>query len=187
MSKEKLPVVETTKEKSKTEEFKEYYQKVVQAQLGVKVSKQKAWDFFKATVLGTVNFVINLPEEGEAKKQRLPLAGIGSFEVLKSQAKGKKAGFNEDGTPMAGVKQWPFNPRFKFYPSQVIEQILEQHYDLTDHGIEIKDYALVADTVKEEPKETKETKEPKEVAPKEEPKAPKTKKAKETKEVSDLD
>lgn len=116
---------------------------------------------FKATIHGTVEYVTNI----EGDLQRLSLAGVGTFEILKTKPRGTKAGYVEkvivdaEGKPVldeAGketkeqvkdetLKVWPFVPRFRFYPSSNIDNLIESKFDLGDHDLkEVKHYGLYA-------------------------------------------
>lgn len=157
----KVDVTSEVKERSKTDRFKEHIQKIIFQELGVKVSKDKAWGLFKAMIHGTTEFVLN----DEDKK--LPLAGVGTFQVLETKPRGSKAGLDEEGNPVEGAKVWPCVPRFRFYPSSVIDNLLEQEYGLEDHGVEVKHYGIFK--TDEDPVEKKEEK-PKKVSKKKEAK-----------------
>lgn len=131
--------VTEAKQRSKTEQFKEHLQKIIYQQLGVKVSKDKAWNLFKAIQHGTVEFVVNLPveegtgEEGKTKERTLPLAGVGTFKILETKPRGSKAGLDKEGKPIEGATAWPCVPRFRFYPSSKVDQYIEWKYGLGDH------------------------------------------------------
>lgn len=154
------------KEKSKTDRFKEHIQKIIYQELGVKVSKDKAWGLFKAIIHGTTEFVLNL--DGDKK---LPLSGVGTFQVLETKPRGSKAGLDDKGEKIEGAKVWPFVPRFRFYPSSVIDSLLEQFFDLEDHGIEMKHYGIFRTE-----EEVAEPKKDEKAAKKQEKKAEKSKK-----------
>lgn len=146
------------KETNKTDMFKVHIQKIVFQTLGVKISKEKAWELFKAIQHGTVEFVINI--EGGSKK--LPLAGVGTFEILETKPRGSKAGLDPQGNPIPGAEVWPCVPRFRFYPSVTIDNLVEHSYGLGNHNFkeeDIKHYGLFAsEEVAEEPKTVKEVK-----------------------------
>lgn len=143
----------------KTELFKQHIQKIIYQQLGVKVSKDKAWNLFKATELGTIQFVLKQDDK------KLALSGIANFEVLETKPRGSKAGLDKDGNPVDGAKVWPCVPRFRMYPSSVVDKLVEKAYGLGDHDdVELKDYgiyvegdALAEKTSKKEDKEDTET------------------------------
>jgi nucleoid DNA-binding protein len=126
------------KKVSKTDNFKAHVQAIVKQVLGVKVSKAKAWELFKAIMNGTLEFT------AKDEQNALSLAGIGTFKVLKTAARGKKAGFDADGKPIEGAKVYPFVPRAKFYYSESAQKYLEQFFGLEDHGVELKDTGLFA-------------------------------------------
>jgi hypothetical protein len=147
--KQKTPV--EAKELSKTDLFKAHLQKIVKDVTGNRISKSAAWDLFKDIIAGTVEFVENQPLEkadGEDNlgTRRLPLAGVGSFEILNVKPRGTKAGLrkNEAGewVPDESLKVWDYVPRFRFYASSKISERLEQVFGLEDHGAEIKHYGL---------------------------------------------
>lgn len=146
---------EAVKEQSKTDKFKEHLQKIIKTTAGVKISKATAWDLFKEIILGTVEFVENQPlekaEEGDEESlgvRRLPLAGVGAFEVLNVKPRASKAGLkkNEAGEWVRdeSLKVWPFVPRFRFRPSSKISERLEKVFGLADHDITIDHRGLFA-------------------------------------------
>lgn len=182
------------KEKSQTELFKEWYQRVIFETTGEEVSKSKAWELFKATQLGVAQYVAKL--EGENKLgavKKLALAGVGSFEVQMLKPSGKKAGESIDFKTrevkkIEGAKIWEYVPKFKVYPSSKIQNIIEQMYGLEEHGLEIKAYGTtplpsqlvktdVVDTEeKEDVKEPAKVEKKEKAAKKEDTKEPKTEK-----------
>lgn len=159
MTEEKNVETKVEKTPTKTDLFKQHLQKIIYQQLGVKVSKSKAWDLFKATQKGTVQFVLKDADN------RLPLAGIGTFEVLKTQPRGSKAGLDKDGNPIEGATPWEFVPRFRFYPSSVIKDEVEQFFGLGDHNLEVKDYGIFASDDEPKVEEKKASKPKKEKKP----------------------
>lgn len=139
------------KEASKTDLFKAHLQKMIKDVTGEKVAKSTAWDLFKTIILGTVEFVENQELEKDEKDEsygarRLPLAGVGSFEIIHCKPRGTKAGLkkNEKGEWVKDEngKVWPFVPRMRFYASSKIDDRLEQVFGLADHGEEIKHFGL---------------------------------------------
>lgn len=128
--------------RSKTEVFKEHLQLIIYQQTGKKVSKSKAWEIFKAITHGTVEFVLNLPKETEEDERKLPLAGVGTFQILETSPRGSKAGLDKDGNPIEGATPWPCVPRFRFYPSSTIDTLCEFKYGLGDHEVTEKHYGL---------------------------------------------
>lgn len=154
MAEEKKIVIDG-KDRSKTDVYKEHLQKIIFQQLGVKVSKDKAWSLFKAVMHGTTEFVLAIePEVVEAKEEggeeknkgrKLPLAGVGTFCILETKPRGSKAGLDKDGNPIEGAKVWPCVPRFRFYPSSVTDKRIEQEYGLAEHGVEIEHYGIFVD------------------------------------------
>ena len=148
---EEVNVVEQVVEKkvSKTDIFKQHLQKIIFQELGVKVSKEKAWNAFKAIQYGTVEHVLHLEDK------RLSLAGIGAFEILESKSRGQKAGLDKEGNPIEGAEVWPCVPRYKIYPSSVVSAMVEKAYGLGHHDdLEDKHYGIYReDTVEETPVE----------------------------------
>lgn len=123
---------------SKTDRFKEHLQKIIAQSIGAKVSKEKAWSLFKNFNFGTVEFCAN-EEDGV-----LSLAGVGTFKVIKTEPRGKKAGLDKDGKPIPGAKPYEFIPRMKTYHSDKVAQFLAQHYGQEDFGVEFKSVGLFA-------------------------------------------
>lgn len=178
------------KEKSQTELFKEWYQRVIFETTGEEVSKSKAWELFKATQLGVAQYVAEL--EGENKLgavKKLALAGVGNFEVQMLKPSGKKAGESIDFKTrevkkIEGAKVWEYVPKFKVYPSSKVQNIIEQLYGLEDHGLEIKKYGSTplpsqlnkAVEEKEDVKEPVKVEKKEKAAKKEDKKEPKTEK-----------
>lgn len=155
MSKEKVQDCPECGDKavSKTEAYKKHLSSIVTQTLGVKVSRAKAWELYKSIIHGTVEFVMNLDEAaskfdeaGVVKKvgtKTLPLAGIGTYEVLKTAPRGFKAGLDKEGNKIEGANVWPFVPRFRFYPSSVIDRYCELAYGLDeDPDFKIKHYGV---------------------------------------------
>lgn len=140
--------VAEAKTPSKTELFKEHLQKIVSQTLGVKVSKDKAWNLYKAFTYGQFEFCIN--DGGEDLS--LSLAGVGVIKVLKTAARGKKAGLDKDGNKIEGATAMEFVPRPKFYPSSRIEQMVEQMTGAADHGLTFSGTGLYAKTTEVEEK-----------------------------------
>ena len=107
---------------SKTERFKEHVQKIVSDTLGVEVSKDRAWNLFKNIEKGTMQFVA-LDEDN-----RLPIAGVGIYEIVFSKPTGKKAGFvkDEDGNEVKDptLEVWDYVPRYKVRPSSTVKEEL---------------------------------------------------------------
>lgn len=135
---------EATKEKkalSKTETYKTHLQRIIYQELGVKVSRDKAWTLFKSIMHGTVEHVTELAKND----QSLPLSGVGTFEVKKAGPRGSKAGLDKDGKPIEGAVPWPFVPRMRWFPSSSIDKQLEQEFGLAEHGITPKHYGLYRD------------------------------------------
>lgn len=83
--------IKEEKIRTKTEEFKIALQAKVTEVLGVKVSKQKAWDLFKEVMKSPFSFILGNYEEAgkpeivpgaKIKALEVPLAGIGTFKVI---------------------------------------------------------------------------------------------------------
>jgi hypothetical protein len=90
-------MAEENKVRSKTEEFKIALQATVSEVLGVKVSKQAAWDLFKALVKKPYDFILanyaaaGKPEISYGSKHKeleLPLSGVGTFKVITTGKEG---------------------------------------------------------------------------------------------------
>ena len=149
------------KKVSKTELFKSHLQLIIKDSLGVKVSKDKSWELFKSIMGGTTEFVLNQED------LKLPLAGVGNFEVIKTEPRGSKAGFREERTTGEdgkvtktlvrdeSLKVWPFVPRYRFYASSLVEKVVENHFNLGDHDIEPKHYGLYVDREEDTSEESK--------------------------------
>lgn len=84
-------MAEETKVRTKTEAFKENLQAVLAEKFGIKVSKQKAWDIFKAMAKAPFETVLaNYDAAGRPaihygekhKELELPLAGIGTYAII---------------------------------------------------------------------------------------------------------
>lgn len=168
MSKDKPEVVETAPEAtgaSVTDLFKVHLQKIIKDRLGARVSKKDSWDLFKDIIHGTVEFVVNQPLEGvddgeSLGTRRLPLAGVGSFEVLNTKPRNTKAGLvkKDDGEWVRdeSLPVWEFVPRFRFYPSSKVSEFLEQHFGLADHGLTPVSYGIFASPAEEAAEEVAE-------------------------------
>lgn len=154
------------KKVSKTDLYKQHLQRIIYQQLGVKVSKDKAWQLFKGVQKGTLEFVTKLEDH------KLPLAGIGTYEIIETKPRGSKAGLDKDGKPIEGAKPWPCVPRYRFYPSSVIDDLVEKAYGLGDHD-DVKEehyglYVEANDSVPEESTEEPVKEGPVDVEPKKE-------------------
>lgn len=84
-------MAEEEKVRTKTEDFKARLQAVLAEKFGIKVSKQKAWDIFKAMAKAPFETVLaNYDAAGRPaihygekhKELELPLAGIGTYAVI---------------------------------------------------------------------------------------------------------
>lgn len=150
----KATEVKEPKQPSKTDTYKQHLQKIIYNQLGVKVSKDKAWGLFKDIIAGTVEFTL------KQEDKKLPLAGVGTFEIMETKPRGSKAGLDKEGNPIEGAEAWPCVPRFKFYPSSITDKIVEHAYGLGGHeDIEEKHYGIYApEAVVEEKSEKAENK-----------------------------
>lgn len=91
----------------RTQAFKAHLQAMIKDRLDVKVSRETAWNMFKDMMFGTLQFVVCQEDK------RLPLSGVGTFEVIKAGARGKK---KEEGVN--------FVPKYRFYPSTTIEKLV---------------------------------------------------------------
>jgi len=145
--------------KTKTDLYKEHLQAIVKQETGQKVSKETAWNLFKAVIHGTVQFTTK--QEDNA----LALAGVGKFEVLMTKPRGSKAGLDKEGNPIEGANVWEIVPRYRFYPSVAINRVVEAAYGLNEEPVAMIDYGIfrsedaVKDTSVKE-KKVKETPEP---------------------------
>jgi hypothetical protein len=129
---------EENKVRSKTEEFKIYLQEKISEVLGVKVSKQKAWDLFKETEKAPFSFMLNAWDEAgkpaiaygaKIKELTLPLAGVGTFKIITT---GKEDDFSVKG---------------RYYISSAVDNAIKERL-----GIEATEEAEeVADTDTAEP------------------------------------
>jgi hypothetical protein len=153
MSEEQKEVAaaEESRGAAKTDQFKIHLQKIIKDVTGKTVSKSTAWKLFKEIIGGTVQFVEKQELEtsdnpDELGSRRLPLAGVGSFEIVNTKPRGTKAGFRktENGELVKdeSLKVWPFVPRFRFYPSSKISDRIEQTLGLEDHGLEIENFGI---------------------------------------------
>lgn len=136
--------------RSKTDVFKEHLQIIIEDTLGKKVSKQAAWDLFKNIQLGVVEFTLNQEDN------KLPLAGVGRYEVVKTKPRGTKAGLKRGETlgewlPDSTLTPWEFAPKFKFYPSVAVDSVVEKYFNLGDHDVELPKLGLYSEAIKEEP------------------------------------
>ena len=120
---------------SKTERFKEHVQKIVSDTLGVEVSKEKAWKLFKNIERGTMQFVA-LDEDN-----RLPIAGVGTYEIVFSKPTGKRAGFvkDENGNEVKDptLEVWKYKHRYKVRTSSTIENELYNIFKCPGHAEEV--------------------------------------------------
>ena len=120
---------------SKTERFKEHVQKIVSDTLEVEVSKEKAWKLFKNIERGTMQFVA-LDEDN-----RLPIAGVGTYEIVFSKPTGKRAGFvkDENGNEVkdSTLEVWNYIPRYKVRTSSTIENELYNIFKCPGHTEEV--------------------------------------------------
>ena len=107
---------------SKTDNFKEHVQKIVSDTLEVEVSKEKAWKLFKNLERGTMQFV------AVDEDNRLPIAGVGIYEIVFSKPTGKKAGMvkDENGNEIKDptLEVWNYVPRYKVRPSSTVKEEL---------------------------------------------------------------
>lgn len=121
--------------REETDYFKDHIQAIVSQRLQMKVSKQDSWGLFKDIIHGTVEFTYNLPE------MRVPLSRVGIFEVLKSTPSGRKKDEN-----------WEYVPKFRFYPSETIDNLLEQVLDFEEHGVDVEHYGVFSSESTKKPK-----------------------------------
>lgn len=133
------------KKVSKTDQYKAHLQAIIKQTTGQKVSKEVAWNLFKNIMAGTVQFTLNQEDH------KLPLAGVGNFEVIKTQPRGSKAGLDKEGNPIPGAEVWEFVPRYRFYPSVAVERVVEDFFGLGGHELDKVNYGIYAEDTVEEP------------------------------------
>lgn len=104
-----VPKKEKSAGELKTDAFKVHIQSVVKDRLDIKISKETAWSLFKDVIYGTLQFSCNQEDK------RVPLSGVGTFEVIKAGARKSR---KEEGKL--------YTPKFRFYPSTTIEKALFQ-------------------------------------------------------------
>lgn len=101
---------------AKTDAFKQHLQVMIKDRLDVKVSKETAWSMFKDFMHGTQQFVVSQEDK------RLPLAGVGSFEVISIRARGKKK--EETGLDTLA--------KFRFYPSSTMHTATDYYMGVSE-------------------------------------------------------
>lgn len=89
-----------------TTAFKEMVRANLQQSTGAKLNRDKSWLAFKALVSGIVDFTV--------KNGRIPLSGVGTFEIIKAGARKSK------------VDTHNFVPKFRFRPGSKIDEYLEK-------------------------------------------------------------
>ena len=94
------------KEHSRAEEYKALVQKVILEVLGIKVSKAKAWEFYKTLIYKTVTDV--------ADNGRIPISGVNTWEIQNCGARKGK------------IDTHNFVPKFRFRASSKIDDYLEK-------------------------------------------------------------
>lgn len=99
---------------SKVDYFKRHVQLILEDELGVSVSQQKAWDIYKQITKGLVEFTV------KSGDHELSISGIGKYRIHHSEPRGVKAGLDKDGKKIPGAKVWEYVPRFKYTPSTAI-------------------------------------------------------------------
>lgn len=105
-------MVETTAESGAlsgsdlTNAFKVKLQQIIKKELGATVSKDTAWTAFKGLMSGIVDFTV--------KHNRVPLSGVGTFEILHAGARKSK------------TETHNFVPKFRFRPGSKIDEYLEK-------------------------------------------------------------
>ena len=133
---------------SKTERFKEHVQKIVSDTLEVEVSKEKAWSLFKNIERGTMQFVA-LDEDN-----RLPIAGVGTYEIVFSKPTGKRAGFvkDENGNEVKDptLEVWKYIPRYKVRTSSTIENELYNIFKCPGHTEEVDYLGALKEDIEED-------------------------------------
>lgn len=114
--------------------FSEEIQKVITEETGTKISKEAAWELYKAIYNKTVDLAI----EGDVS-----LAGVGKFVVQRTKPRGEKVGKVE------------FVPRFKVRASSRINAYLEEKLGQVVPGTERKADAKPAADVADVPEDEK--------------------------------
>lgn len=103
---------------SKVDHFKRHVQLILEDELGVTVSQQKAWDIYKQITKGLVEFTV------KSGDHELSIAGIGKYRIHHSEPRGLKAGLDKNGNKIPGAKVWEYVPRFKYTPSTAITNFI---------------------------------------------------------------
>lgn len=84
-------MAEEIKVRTKTDDFKVALQAKVAEVAGVKVSKQKAWELFKAFMAAPFSFILKTYDDAgrptieygkKYKELELPLSGVGTFKII---------------------------------------------------------------------------------------------------------
>lgn len=107
--------------------FQETLVKAVAESTGLNVSKQKAWDMYKAMINASVDFTLVQPkvceagETGTAKTRIVSLAGVGKWAVTE-----RKPVPNPDKP--SPKDKWDVIPNIKFYPSSKLRAMVETAY-----------------------------------------------------------
>lgn len=158
---------------TKTQLFKKHLQAIIFKVTGKKVSQDKAWELYKSIQAGTLEFVYNQEDK------KLSLAGLGRYEIKETKPTGKKAGFvkvmDENGKPKLdeeghtievkdeSLPVWDVVPRYKFYPSTAVDEVLYALYNCPGEYKEPKHYGIydvdteeVCDSVEESVEEVSE-------------------------------
>lgn len=106
---EERPRREKSEGEMKTDAFKMHLQAIINDTLGVKVSKETSWNLFKTMIYGSLQFTCMQEDK------RVPLSGVGTFEVIKAGARGSKKEEGKTNTP-----------KFRLYFSSTLERALEE-------------------------------------------------------------
>lgn len=118
---EKKPKREPSPGEIKTDLFKRHIQKVIRDKFDIKVSKDTAWQFFKEINEATLQFVVSQEDK------RLPLSGVGTYEVIVAKTRGKE---KKEGRLVT--------PRYRFYPSTAMQRTTQEMMGEEPFSEEIK-------------------------------------------------
>lgn len=117
------------KEPSKTDRFKAFLRERMSAELGKEIALNTAWELFKISCNTPFDFCLERQPEED---RRLPLAGIGIFEILKAAPrKPAEKELRVDPNHPNG-----FNPRPRFYPSIRYQNLVDKFYNLPEEKME---------------------------------------------------
>lgn len=130
-----------TRNLQETDTFKTHIQKILEQNLGITVSKDKAWNVFKLLIKSTIHYVVQIPPDAKGNST-LSIAGLFKIQIQRKQPKGVKAGYppimDASGRRVAGYKSerdpnlpvWAFVPRLKVTMSTAIQRAVETFFNL---------------------------------------------------------